>query len=577
MISTVKQVIRVFRLMLLRACVALGLAAAGVTGCGGGGTTDADANVSVAQRRGVFMSRVAMEEVLDSGKSAPVQRDRPQAVYSVDTPTGFNGNGWYWNPAEGGTGFFIEAQGKSAYVGLFVYDDSGLPTWYAGMGTIAARAGGYQFTGALRQYVGGQPVDSLEYKSPTSSVEGMVNIAFSEHGTKSRTTVDWPGGRSMQAQRFSFGTGGPALYGRAGDPETGWYWNPAKAGQGWAVEVQGDTVFMVMYHYRADGSPTWNLVQGNIRTGTLTSGFNSYSGGQTLTGSYRAATQQTALIKYTLNQFSTCGLSVTYPGRSSVTLSRFRFGAIPYAGECRASYTPSLSNPDAGSTAVAGGGLEGGWASSKAVVFVSPQGPFYSIAKEFSPSAIQVYDWAKGTMSATSATQWRIVDGAADRDSGYLPGTSYSQSALGSYAAKFSIGGFLGGVSISGAYSDENARAVDLGSLQGRWSYDGVTLVVNESGAVTGMTDHSTTGSCAIAGLFTEASPGTKKNMFHLTLEVTAKPSATQAACKYLGSHAGLVMVTRSNVGVSSSVYSDSLALMFWGKNRSSFWTVLRD
>ncbi len=577
--SAMKHFALVCRWRLVRASFALGVIAAGAVGCGGGGASESDVEAakSIALSRGSVLFAPVPDGLFRVDERSPVQRDRPQAVYTVDTPTGFNGNGWYWNPAEGGTGFFIEVQGKSAYLGLFVYDDSGLPTWYSAMGTLAAQGEGYLFTGSLRQYAGGQPVDALDYKSPTSSAAGVVNIVFSEHGAKSRATVDWPGGRSMQAQRFSIGTGGPATYGRAGDPETGWYWNPAKAGQGWAVEVQGDTVFMVMYHYRPDGSPTWNLVQGNVRTGALTSGFNTYLGGQTLTGPYRAAHQQTALSNYTLNKFSTCGLSVTYPGRSSVTLTRFRFGAIPYAAECRASYVPSLSNPDAGSTAVAGGGLEGGWASSKAVVFASPQGPFYSIAKEFSRFGNQVYDWAKGSMSATSATQWRVVDGAVTRNSGSTPGTSYSQSAAGTYAARFSIGGFLGGVSISGAYSDENARAVDLGSLQGRWSYDGVTLVVDESGAIVGTSDQSTAGSCAIVGQFTEASPGSKKNMFHFTLEVTAIPSVTQTACKYVGSHAGLAMATRSYAGASNPIFADSLALMFWGQNISSFWTVLRD
>jgi hypothetical protein len=37
--------------------------------------------------------------------------------------------GWYWDPTEGGTGFFVEYQGEQVFIGYFHYTADGRPTW----------------------------------------------------------------------------------------------------------------------------------------------------------------------------------------------------------------------------------------------------------------------------------------------------------------------------------------------------------------------------------------------------------------------------------------------------------------
>ncbi|WP_197284723.1 hypothetical protein, partial [Piscinibacter sakaiensis] len=198
----------------------------------------------------------------------------------------FRANGWYWNPAESGTGFMFEAQGTRGFVAFFMYEEgTGKPLWYAsegGAGSFVAREdGSFEYSGELRYYTNGQPAWSGAYVSPSSTLVGPVTMRF----VGNDVTVAFPGGRTQRATRFDFnGLGGVP---KANQPETGWYWNPAEGGRGWAVEVQNDRVFMAMFHYNPDGTPTWNVLEGDMAGGTVRDTFALYGGGQTLTSTYR--------------------------------------------------------------------------------------------------------------------------------------------------------------------------------------------------------------------------------------------------------------------------------------------------
>lgn len=92
----------------------------------------------------------------------------------------FTGNGWYWNPQEGGTGFMVEAQGSRAFIGFFLYEEgSGNPVWYAALGDLAdgAAAGDHRFSGDLRIYQGGMALSSRRWTQPTSRSLGTVSIS----------------------------------------------------------------------------------------------------------------------------------------------------------------------------------------------------------------------------------------------------------------------------------------------------------------------------------------------------------------------------------------------------------------
>ncbi len=48
-------------------------------------------------------------------------------------------------------------------------------------------------------------------------------------------------------------------------PVSGGWYNPARSGHGFAIEVAGEVLLAIWYTYRANGDPTWYLAQGELR------------------------------------------------------------------------------------------------------------------------------------------------------------------------------------------------------------------------------------------------------------------------------------------------------------------------
>lgn len=248
-------------------------------------------------------------------------------------------NGWYWNPAEGGTGLMVESQGNRAFVGFFMYEAvTGKPIWYTATGDLSLVGDGrYRFDGDLRQYQQGQAVTSASHRTPTSVSVGAVRIVF--QGRQATATL--PGGRVMPATRFDIAGGGydfdnpPAA--RRDQPETGWYWNPDEPGRGYAIEVQNNRVFVGMFHYNEDGSPTWNIVDTDLSTGVASGVFNRFFGGQTLTSAHRAPLFS-GIGSFGLSFRSACAGQVQFDSLAPVGILRFRIdgSVLPPGGECRA-------------------------------------------------------------------------------------------------------------------------------------------------------------------------------------------------------------------------------------------------
>ncbi len=238
----------------------------------------------------------------------------------------FTGNGWYWNPSESGTGAMFEAQGAQAVFGYYAYNDAGNPIWYSAAGAFTQTASGFAFSANLFTFEGGQPAASTTYRQPTARLVGPVSGTFTGNGADTRVTVALPGGRVLNLQRFNFAdirfAPGPM------QGETGWYWNAAESGRGYGVEIQGNTFVAVMFHYREDGKPTWNAVQGDLSTGVLESApFLRYAGGQTLTGSHKLPAGPFQDGTFGLSFPGACNGAVKLPGRSDWTLiERFAFG-----------------------------------------------------------------------------------------------------------------------------------------------------------------------------------------------------------------------------------------------------------
>lgn len=265
--------------------------------------------------------------------------DRARALATTTVP--FTGNGFYWDPAAGGTGFMVEAQGGRMFAAFFVYDEvSGNPVWYAATGDLVYDAGaaGHRFTADLHRYSGGMALGATGHRSPSSVSIGTVSLSFSG-GT---AVAELPGGRTMRAVRFTIEGGNlepPGLY-KSHLPETGWFWNPDEGGRGYAVEVQGAIAFMAIFHYDLLGEPTWHVVEGGLDHGRGTNTslkLRLYTGGQSLTSAYRAPLLH-VVADTTLSFRGPCGGQLQVAGGPPIRMQRYVIDGStqPPGSECAA-------------------------------------------------------------------------------------------------------------------------------------------------------------------------------------------------------------------------------------------------
>lgn len=276
----------------------------------------------------------------DAARAAPAAaaagdtvRTKARAA-AADATAPFTGNGWYWNPQEGGTGFMVEAQGSRVFVGFFMYEEgSGNPVWYVTTGDLlpGAAAGDHRYTGDLLVYHGGMGLTDRTWRQPTARSLGTVSIDF----VGGRASVAFPGGRVMQAERFC--AGGPCTTDPGATPfppaETGWYWNPAEGGRGYAIETHGANSYIGIFHYNPDGSPVWHIVP---NSGDAFQRIELYTGGQSLGSAYRPPTGD-VLSGIRLNFRSPCAGQLQVLGAPPVSLRRFVIDDTRPAGEeCRA-------------------------------------------------------------------------------------------------------------------------------------------------------------------------------------------------------------------------------------------------
>jgi len=123
-----------------------------------------------------------------SGQSASVAAAVPAAAI---VPVG----GVYYDPNQSGSGFGFDYQNGTLIVEVYSYLQGGAAQWYLSAGPVVNNV----YTGTLDKYTGGQCI-SCAFVAPTLvGNDGTITVTFTSPTT---ATVDLPGGRHFQIQRF---------------------------------------------------------------------------------------------------------------------------------------------------------------------------------------------------------------------------------------------------------------------------------------------------------------------------------------------------------------------------------------
>jgi hypothetical protein len=247
-------------------------------------------------------------------------------------------SGYWWNPAEAGRGFVIEIQGNQMFMAGFLYAASGEATWVASSGPMTSST---QYSGPLTTYRGGQTLAGA-YKPATEVTPALGTLAIT-FTSDTEGSLTWPGG-TVPIQRYDFGPGGSAASEPTTNPQSGWWWNVSEGGRGFAIEVQGGTMYLAGYMYDPAGNATWYLASGAMTSAALFQGqWAQYAGGQTLTGPYQPASVVNSNVGYVTLQFiDTSTATLTLPNQVQIPLTRFNFGL---SAPVLAAFSPSSAVP----------------------------------------------------------------------------------------------------------------------------------------------------------------------------------------------------------------------------------------
>lgn len=108
--------------------------------------------------------------------------------------------GWWWNENEPGRGYSLEQQGDAIFFAAYLYDDSGLPTWFI---ALMKKNGKNKFKGNLEEYANGQTLLGAYQKAEkVNDNVGEITLTFSD---KDKGILIWPGG-TVPITRFIFST-----------------------------------------------------------------------------------------------------------------------------------------------------------------------------------------------------------------------------------------------------------------------------------------------------------------------------------------------------------------------------------
>ncbi|MBI3498490.1 MAG: hypothetical protein HY058_14415 [Proteobacteria bacterium] len=111
---------------------------------------------------------------------------------------GYAQTGWWWNPSQSGTGYFIENQATSLYLAAYYYDSRGQATWYY---SSAPNLLPTVFGSSLYLTANGPMISGRSTGSLTSASVGGFSLNTSAPDTG---TVTLPNSTTVPLQRYRF-------------------------------------------------------------------------------------------------------------------------------------------------------------------------------------------------------------------------------------------------------------------------------------------------------------------------------------------------------------------------------------
>lgn len=227
--------------------------------------------------------------------------------------------GWYWNAAESGRGFFVENNAGNVFMAGFQYDANGRATWFTSQGPLVTS----KLFASMAMFAGGQTLTG-PYQAPAALASpGTVGLTFTRSDS---ATMNWPGGTTLLA-RFPFAGGSSVLAPQAGAPESGWWWNETEPGRGYAIEFQGNAIFVCGFMYDTSGNPIWYTTSGTMSAPNRFEGtWMQFANGQAMGAPYRAPALINANVGSALLEFDDARHgTLTLPDGRRVALIRFVF------------------------------------------------------------------------------------------------------------------------------------------------------------------------------------------------------------------------------------------------------------
>ena len=115
------------------------------------------------------------------------------------TPAFVPENGWWWNVAESGRGYFMEFKNNFAFIAGYMYEPDGRPVWYGALNSMSTPQ---SFSSNFYQVANGQTLTG-PYKKPTISNPnvGAVAVQFID---AANAVMTLPGGRQITITRQRF-------------------------------------------------------------------------------------------------------------------------------------------------------------------------------------------------------------------------------------------------------------------------------------------------------------------------------------------------------------------------------------